>query len=94
MKIIKSPIVTEKTLRDYQTSNKVTFEVDGNTNKIEATKVLESVYGVKVAEARVNNRLGKIKYSRFSKRFSRLPSKKIVVFTLEKGSKLDLFETK
>ncbi len=94
MKIIKSPVVTEKTLGDYQKFNKVAFEVDMNTNKIEATKALESIYGVKVIEAKVSNRLGKVKYSRFSKRFSRLPSKKIVVFRLDKGSKLDLFETK
>jgi len=94
MRIIKKPVVTEKTLGKYKNENKVTFEVHVNVNKQQASKALEQVYGVKVMSATVSNRLGKYKYNRLSKRFSTTSDKKIMVFKLDPKSKLDLFETK
>ena len=71
MNIIKRPIITEKTLQGYKASKKVVFEVDVNTNKIEASKVLENVFGVKVLDAKVVNRLGKYKYDRKTRKLNK-----------------------
>jgi len=94
MRIIKKPIVTEKSLGKYKDQNKVTFEVDMNTDKIKASKLIEELYSVKVISAVVSTRLGKYKYNRLSKRFGTGQDKKIMVFKLDSKSKIDLFETK
>ncbi len=94
MKIIKTPVITEKTLAKYKDENKVTFEIDMDSNKEAASVALEKIYGIKIIDAKVSNRLGKMKYNRLSKTFAKAKDKKIVVFKLAKDSKLDLFETK
>lgn len=94
MKIIKSPVLTEKTLSQYKKDNKVTFVVDLDATKDTARKAVEQVYGVEVKGVTVTSRLGKHKYNRLSKKFGKRSDRKIMVFTLAEKSKLDLFETK
>ncbi len=91
--IIKSPVVTEKTLSLYKNQKKVTFEISLTANKLEAAKELEKAFKVKVANVRIINRLGKYKYSRYSRKTNKLSDKKIAVFKLKDGS-IDLFEEK
>lgn len=86
------PVLTEKTLANYKKENKVTFEIDLNANKHAARKALEEVYGVKVLDASVNNRLGKYKINRTNRKLIKKSDRKIMVFQLDKDSKLDLFE--
>ncbi|MCA9387317.1 50S ribosomal protein L23 [Candidatus Dojkabacteria bacterium] len=93
MIILKRPIVTEKTTAEYESENKVTFEVALKANKIAAAKALEEVYGVKVEASWVINRLGKKKANRLTRKIERKSSdKKIIKFKLKKGDKIDLFK--
>lgn len=89
--IIKRPIITEKSLNQYKNENKVTFEVALDADKLQAKKLIENLYGVKVLKSWVTNRLGKVKYNRISRRASKLADKKIMTFELKKGDKIDLF---
>ena len=88
------PILTEKTIGLYSEKNKVTFEIDLNSNKSEANKEFKRVFNIEPVESNVHNRLGKMKLDRKGRRFvKKSKDKKIVVFTLNKGDKLDIFET-
>lgn len=91
--IIKKPIVTEKTLALYKNNKKVTFEIDINSTKQTAQKELEKSFEVKVGNVRIINRLGKYKYSRYSKKISKLKDRKIAIFELKEG-KIEIFEEK
>jgi large subunit ribosomal protein L23 len=92
MLIIKRPIITEKTIALYKKNKKVVFEIDINTTKTNAKKALEQIYSVKVDNSRIINRLGKYKMSRKSRKLSKVQDKKIGIFKLKEGSKIDLFE--
>lgn len=94
MKIIKKPVITEKSLAAYAKEHKATFEVSLGTNKLIAAKALERIFGVKVLDVKTSSRLGKVKFNRLSKRQSKLSDKKVMIFKLAADSKLDLFEIK
>ncbi len=93
MIVLKRPIVTEKTASEYESDNKVTFEVNLYANKFDAIKVLEAAYGVTVEDAWVINRLGKKRVNRLTRK----PEKKsrdmkIIKFKLKKGDKIEIFK--
>ncbi len=92
MLVIKSPIITEKSMKEYETANKVTFVVDINANRRQAKEMLESVYGVSVEKVWVTNRLGKLK-KRLSRKIDKFADKKIMTFQLKKGDKIDIFKS-
>lgn len=90
--IIRKPVITEKTIAMYKKFKKATFEVDGDANKIEASKALEGAYGVKVLDATVTNRLGKYKFNRLSRKLSKNQDRKIMTFKLSDKDKIEIFE--
>ena len=47
-RIIKRPIITEKSTMLKELANKLVFEVDRRANKIEIKKAVETVFKVKV----------------------------------------------
>ena len=93
MNIIKRPIVTEKTIKNYKDSKKVTFEVSIDANKTNASKAIQDIYGVKVIDARVTNRLGKYKFSRLTRKLNKNKDKKIMIFTLSEKDEIDIFNS-
>lgn len=93
MKIIRKPIITEKTMKNYKDNNVVVFEVDVKANKKDATKILEDVYGVKVLAARVINRLGKYKSERARRKINKQSDKKIMIFKLAEKDQIDIFKS-
>jgi large subunit ribosomal protein L23 len=60
-KVIRRPLITEKATRMKEASNTVCFEVDRSANKIEIHRAVEKLFGVKVLDVRVANRVGKWK---------------------------------
>jgi len=92
MIVLKKPIITEKTLREYKENKVVTFSVNLNANKHQIERTLIEVYAVKVAGIRVVNRLGKVKFSRFSKKKGKLQDQRIAYIKLEDNQKIDIFE--
>ena len=59
--IIRRPLVTEKSTIERENGNVITFEVDGNANKIQVKQAVEELFKVKVEDVRLFNVRGKMK---------------------------------
>ncbi|MDP6482971.1 MAG: 50S ribosomal protein L23 [Nitrospinota bacterium] len=88
--IIRRPLVTEKSTRANEETNKVTFVVRKDANKIEIKRAVEEVFGVNVLEVRTLNNRGKKK--RVGARQGRKPDWKKAVVSLREGDRINLFE--
>jgi len=53
--IIRRPLVTEKSTILREEKNVLSFEVDGNANKIQVKNAVEELFKVKVEEVRLFN---------------------------------------
>lgn len=60
-RIIRRPLVTEKSTMQKETTNVIAFEVDPKANKIDVKRAVEMLFKVKVAEVRLFNVRGKMK---------------------------------
>ena len=60
-KVIRRPIVTEKSMRMKEVGDVIAFEVVETANKIEVKKAVEELFKVKVHEVRLMNVRGKMK---------------------------------
>ena len=88
--ILIRPLMTEKSMRQKEEQNTVTFRVRPDANKVEIRTAVESVFNVKVTAVRTASYEGKLKrMGRFQGR--RSDWKKAVV-TLAAGHKIDLVE--
>jgi large subunit ribosomal protein L23 len=89
-KIIRRPLITEKSTIQKEMNNQLAFEVDRRANKIEIKKAVERIFKVQVEDVRTQNYQGKIKrLGRYSGR--RRHWKKAIV-TLKPGQKIEFFE--
>lgn len=85
------PVITEKTYDMANALNKYTFLVPRGVNKIEASRVLEEKYKVKVENISSIVRVGKLKRDWKSNKKRRSTDMLKMVFTLKKGDKIDEF---
>lgn len=93
--ILIKPIITEKMTNLQEQRNQYAFEVSADANKIEIAKAIEKKFNVKVNSIRTVTFKGKSK-TQFTRRgrFSGFTAKhKRAIVTLNKESKIDLFET-
>ena len=60
-RVIRRPLITEKSTRLKESSNTICFEVARDANKIDVARAVTALFGVKVADVRVANRKGKWK---------------------------------
>ncbi|MEA1996993.1 MAG: 50S ribosomal protein L23 [Gemmatimonadota bacterium] len=90
-KIVKQPLLTEKSDLLREKSNQYVFEVDKGANKIEVKKAVESLFGVKVEKVRLQNMIGKVKkMGRFE---GRQAGWKKAYVTLAPDNVIELFES-
>lgn len=89
-KIIRRPLITEKSTIQKGMYNQLAFEVDRRANKIEIKKAVERIFKVQVAEVRTQNYQGKIK--RLGRNTGRRPHWKKAIVTLKPGQKIEFFE--
>lgn len=89
-KIIRRPLVTEKSTIQKEEARQYAFEVDRNSNKIEIKSAVEHLFKVKVNQVRTINVLGKMK--RLGRRYGKRPDWKKAVVTLREGDRIDFFE--
>jgi large subunit ribosomal protein L23 len=83
-RIIRKPLVTEKSTQQKETGNQYAFEVDRNANKVEIQFAIERLFKVRVIQVRTSNVLGKVK--RLGRRFGKRPDWKKAIVTLKKGT--------
>jgi large subunit ribosomal protein L23 len=89
-KIIKRPLITEKSTITKEMHNQLTFEVDRRANKIEVKKAVERIFKVQVEDVRTMNYQGKRK--RLGRGEGRRRHWKKAVVTLKPGQKIEFFE--
>jgi len=89
-KIIRRPLVTEKSTRQKESDHQYAFEVHRDANKIEIQSAVERLFKVKVVQVRTCNVLGKMK--RLGRRFGKRSDWKKAIVTLREGDRIDFFE--
>jgi len=89
-KIIRRPLITEKSTRQKEESRQYIFEVHRDANKIEIQSAVERLFKVKVLQVRTSNVLGKIK--RLGRRYGKRPDWKKAIVTLKEGDRIEFFE--
>lgn len=89
-KVLKKPLITEKTTDQKDAQNKVSFVVHPDANKLQVKEAIEKIFGVHVMDVNTVNMLGKVKGFR-QKRGKRSDWKKAIV-TLRSGDKIEFFE--
>ena len=89
-KIIRRPLITEKTTRQKEEERQYAFEVAKEANKIEIQKAVERLFKVKVLEVRTSNVLGKVK--RLGRKFGKRSDWKKAIVTLREGDRIEFFE--
>lgn len=88
-KILRRPIVTERTTEIGEKENKVVFEVALKADKLLIAQAVEAVYQVKVVGVNTSIVRGKIK--RFGKNVGKRSNWKKAVVTLKEGDNIDFF---
>jgi large subunit ribosomal protein L23 len=89
-RVIRRPMVTEKSTRQKEESRQYVFEVHRDANKIEIQSAVERLFKVKVLQVRTSNVLGKVK--RLGRRYGKRPDWKKAIVTLKEGDRIDFFE--
>ncbi len=89
-KIIRRPVITEKSTQQKDKDHQYVFEVDRNANKIEIQSAIERLFKVKVLQVRTSTVLGKIK--RLGRKYGKRPDWKKAIVTLKEGDRIDFFE--
>lgn len=87
--IIKTPIITEQSMKLIEDQNKYTFKVDKKANKVEIKKAIEEIFKVDVLAVNTVNVLPKAK--KVGKYEGFKPAYKKAIVKLADGQKIDAF---
>lgn len=88
-RIIRQPLVTEKTSLQKEAGRVVAFEVAIDANKIEIKQAVEKAFDVKVDNVNTVLVAGKVK--RVGRNFGKRSNWKKAYVTLAEGSNIDFF---
>lgn len=88
-RVLVKPIITEKS-GDLGVNNKYIFEVADSANKIEVSKSIEEVYGVRPVKVNIINMKGK--RVRFGRTFGKRKDWKKAVVSLPQGKTINVYE--
>ena len=88
-KIIKRPIISEKSNLQKETDNQYVFEVDQRANKIEIRTAIEELFNVHVLKVSTQIIAGKTK--RVGRRIGRQKNWKKAIVKLREGDSIDFF---
>lgn len=89
IKIIKEPIITEKTTAKMESESKYSFRVDPRANKIEIKKAVEHMFNVKVIKINTKIRKSKPRKVRLRQE-GKTASWKEAIVTLQKGQSIEI----
>ncbi len=88
--IIKSPVITEKSMAKTAEGNKVVFWVEPSANKKDIKEAVELAFNVKVLAVNTQRVPGKIK--RLGKFSGKRSTRKKAYITLKEGDRIEMFE--
>ncbi|MEW5914294.1 MAG: 50S ribosomal protein L23 [Thermodesulfobacteriota bacterium] len=89
-RVIRRPLVTEKSTTAKETQNQLVFEVDRRSGKVEIRQAVEEMFNVKVLKVRTVNFQGKTK--RMGRTLGRRSDWKKAYVTLAPGHSVEFFE--
>ncbi len=89
-RIIKKPLVTEKSTALQEDSNWLAFRVHTGANKIQIKAAIEKIFGVTVLQVNTLNMQGKSK--RFGRNVGVSKNWKKAMVRLKDGDKIEMFE--
>jgi large subunit ribosomal protein L23 len=89
-RILKRPLITEKSTTQKELQNKLFFEVDPRANKIEIKQAVEQIFKVDVLDVTTMNMDGKKK--RVGRFITHRPDWKKAVVTIKPGQRVEFFE--
>jgi large subunit ribosomal protein L23 len=89
-RVIKRPLITEKSTRQKEAGNQIAFVVHPQANKIEIQKAIEKLFRVKVLQVRTLNLAGKRK--RVGRHMGWKSDWKKAIVTLREGDRIEFFE--
>ena len=89
-RILKRPLITEKSTTQKELQNKLFFEVDPRANKIEIKQAVEQIFKVDVLDVTTMNMNGKKK--RVGRFITHRPDWKKAVVTIKPGQRVEFFE--
>jgi large subunit ribosomal protein L23 len=90
LRLLKHPHLTEKSVRQKETHNQVTFLVSPDANKVAIKQAVEGLFKVTVLNVRTISGKGKLK--RLGRYMGRRSDWKKAVLTLKEGDKIEYFE--
>lgn len=88
-RILKKPIVTEKTSNLEMANNTYVFEVSSDATKIDIKKAVLELYGVSVASVNIVNTRMKFKYGRKGMQIRKRSTKKAYITLADANAKID-----
>lgn len=88
-KVLKRPVLTEKTTRALEAGNQYVFEVATDANKILIRKAVEELFDVRVLKVNIRNRKGKLK--RVGRSIGYSKGHKQALVTLHPSDKIDVY---
>lgn len=88
-RILKRPIVTEKTSNMEFVKSSYAFEVDRSATKIDIKKAVLDLYGVEIDSVNIVNVREKFKYGKKWMQTRRSTSKKAYITLRDKKAKID-----
>jgi large subunit ribosomal protein L23 len=89
-KILMKPLVTEKSMQSLQESNRVSFKVKRDANKIQVRTAVEQIFEVTVESVNMVTVRGKKK--KFGRSVGQSKDWKKAIVKLKEGDKIELFE--
>ena len=89
-RILKRPLITEKSTLEKEQFNNLHFEVDRRANKIEIKRAVEEIFKVDVVKVRTATVKGKTK--RGGRFLTRTSDWKKAVVTIKPGQRVEFFE--
>lgn len=90
IKLLKKPVVTEKSAMLGQNNNEYVFKVDINADKKNIKKIIKDLYNVEVES--VNTIIRKGKEVRFGKISGKRSDEKIAIVKVKKGQTINVFK--
>ena len=90
IRLLKKPVVTEKSAMLGQANNEYVFKVDMNADKANIKKVISDLYNVKVES--VNTLIRKGKEVRFGKVSGKRSDEKIAIVKIKKGQTINILK--
>lgn len=90
--VLKKPLISEKSTK-LANLGYYTFLVGKSARKVEITKALENQFGVKALTVRTANFKKQEKQQRSRKGYYQIAGFKKAIVKLQKGQKIDLFES-